>query len=256
MSSSQSNMLNGKCALVTGAARRIGATIARELHSLGANIAIHYRSSRDDATKLANELNRERPDSASCFEGRLNRIGEATRLLEKVLDWQAQLDILVNNASSFFPTPLGEITEQDWTDLMGSNLKGPIFLCQAAAEALRTSHGTIINIVDIHARRPLRDHVVYGTAKAGLSMLTRTLSKELAPEVRVNGVAPGAIAWPENGMSEATKQSILAQIPLGRSGEPADIARCVSFLVCDATYTTGQVIAIDGGRSVGWPGQS
>jgi pteridine reductase len=168
------------------------------------------------------------------------------------MNWSGRLDVLVNNASSFYPTPLGNIDSTNWEDLMGSNLRAPMFLSQAAAPHLTTSSGNIVNIVDIHAKRPLRDHHVYGSAKAGLTMLTRSLAKELAPAVRVNGVAPGAIAWPEDGMTEAVKKSIVDQIPLGRTGEPEDIANAVVFLVRDATFVTGQVIPIDGGRSIGW----
>jgi pteridine reductase len=158
----------------------------------------------------------------------------------------------VNNASTFYPTPLGEIDEKSWKDLVGSNLKAPLFLSQAAAPHLLDAHGGIVNIVDIHAKRPLRDHHVYGAAKAGLAMLTRSLARDLAPHVRVNGVSPGAIAWPEDGMTEDVKKKILDQVPLGRTGDPTDIANAVLFLLRDATYSTGQIIAIDGGRSVGW----
>ena len=173
-------------------------------------------------------------------------------LVAEVIDWSGGLNVLVNNASSFYPTPLGAISESDWADLIGSNLKAPMFLSQAALPQLRKKGGNIVNIVDIHARRPLSGHVVYGPAKAALEMLTRTLAKELAPEIRVNGVSPGAILWPEQGMASKAKQSILDQIPLGRCGSPADIAGCVLFLVRDADYVTGQVIAVDGGRSLGW----
>jgi pteridine reductase len=159
---------------------------------------------------------------------------------------------LVNNASSFYPTPLGEISNDDWEDLLGANLKAPLFLSQAALPALRQARGAIINIVDIHAQRPLRDHPVYGAAKAGLAMLTRSLAKDLAPEIRVNGVSPGAILWPENDLSEAGKQAILRQVPAGRIGDPDDIAGCVLYLARDASYVTGQIIAVDGGRSIGW----
>jgi pteridine reductase len=244
--------LSNNCALVTGAAKRIGAAIVTGLHSLGVNVAIHYRSSAAEARQLCEDLNRKRVASAQCFQADLDKIDEITSLVDNVLAWGTRLDILVNNASTFYPTALGQITDDHWRDLMSSNLKGPLFLSQAAAPHLRRSGGTIINIIDIHARRPLRDHIVYGCAKAGLVMLTKSLAKDLAPEVRVNGVAPGAIAWPEDGLSDETKASIVRQIPLGRTGSPQDIANSVIFLAKDATYSSGQIIAIDGGRSLGW----
>ena len=169
-----------------------------------------------------------------------------------MLKWSGQLDVLVNNASSFYPTPIGSITNDQLDDLIGSNLKAPLFLSQAAMPALRESQGSIVNIVDIHAQRPLRDHPVYGAAKAGLAMLTRSLAKDLAPEIRVNGVAPGAILWPEDEMTEETKGNILNQVPLARQGQPNDIAETVLFLARDGHYITGQIIAVDGGRSLGW----
>ena len=239
--------LEGRVALVTGAARRVGAQIATHLHA-----AVHYRNSAEDATNLVARLNGLRPDSAAAFQADLLDAASHPALIAAVVDWRGGLDILVNNASTFYPTPLGEITEADWDDLVGSNFKAPMFLSQAAAPSLRKRHGSIVNIVDIHAQRPLRDHLVYGPAKAGLAMLTRALAKELAPEVRVNGVSPGAILWPEGGMSETAKTAILEQVPLARPGDPADIAGCVLYLVRDATYVTGQIVAVDGGRSIGW----
>jgi pteridine reductase len=244
--------LSGKTVLVTGAARRIGAAIVATLHDAGMRVAIHYRESAAEADQLAGELNASRNDSARAFQADLISPGNPERLIEEVVGWAGTLDVLVNNASTFYPTPLGEIDESAWTDLVGSNLKAPLFLSQAAARHLQESRGSIINIVDIHAQRPLRDHHVYGAAKAGLLMLTKSLAKELAPDIRVNAVAPGAIAWPENGMTETVKESILSEIPLGRSGNPVDIANAVLFLVRDATYSTGQVLKIDGGRSIGW----
>jgi pteridine reductase len=175
-----------------------------------------------------------------------------TALVSEVVAWAGRLDVLVNNASSFYPTPIGTITTEQWDDLVGTNLKAPLFLSQAAAPALRESRGVIVNIVDIHAQRPLREHPVYGPAKAGLAMLTRSLAKDLAPDVRVNGVSPGAILWPENDMDDAAKRAILGQVPLGRAGKPDDIAGAVLFLARDAAYVTGQIIAVDGGRSIGW----
>jgi pteridine reductase len=252
MTADQANSLMGKCALVTGAARRIGAAIAGRLHAEGANVAIHYRQSKAEAGEFCARLNAVRADSARLFQADLNVSNELDKLVDSVVEWSGHLDVLVNNASSFYPTPLGQITEESWSDLVGSNLKAPLFLSQAAAPHLQTSHGNIINIVDIHAHRPLRDHSVYGVAKAGLVMLTRSLAKDLAPDVRVNGVAPGAISWPENGMSDSVKQDILSQVPLQRTGAPEDIAGCVVYLARDAGYVTGQIIAVDGGRSLGW----
>lgn len=249
---SSPNSLDNHVALITGAARRIGAAIARTLHAQGANVAIHYRGSAEEAADLTDELNSQRADSAASFAADLTDMAGLNRLVEEVTAWHNRLDILVNNASSFYPTPVGEITEDQWDDLIGTNLKAPLFLSQAALPALREARGVIINIVDVHSQRPLRDHTVYGPSKAGLAMLTRSLAKDLAPEVRVNGVSPGAILWPENGMSGATKDAILEQVPLGRPGTPNDVANAVLFLARDADYVTGQIIAIDGGRSVGW----
>lgn len=244
--------LDGKVVLITGAARRIGASIARRLHAEGANVVIHYRGSEQDARALCDELNALREKSAMSLQADLNDIEKLPGLIAATYAWRGSLDVLVNNASSFYPTPLGEISEKDWDDLVGANLKAPLFLSQAALAPLREARGSIINIVDIHARRPLKNHVVYGSAKAGLAMLTRSLAKDLAPEIRVNGVAPGAILWPENDISETGKQAILQQIPVGRIGDPGDIAGCVLYLVRDAGYVTGQIIAVDGGRSIGW----
>ena len=244
--------LDGKVVLVTGAARRIGAAIVTRLHAEGAQLAIHYRSSSVEAEKLADALNAIRKDSAATFAADLCDTDALPRLVAEVVDWGRGLDVLVNNASTFYPTPIGTITERHWQDLLGSNLKAPLFLSQAAVPALRKSRGSIINLVDIHAQRPLRDHTVYGSAKAGLVMLTRSLAKELAPDIRVNGVAPGAILWPEDGMNDETRDTILRQVPLGRAGHPDDIAGCVLYLVRDAAYVTGQIIAVDGGRSIGW----
>ena len=252
MASVDSKPLAGRYALVTGAARRIGAVIAAELHAAGAMVGIHYRNSESDAQALAEALNGERPESARVFPADLTATKECTALVSNFLDWSGMLDVLVNNASSFYPTPVGSITETQWEDLVGSNLKAPLFLSQAAAPALASQQGSIVNIVDIHAQRPLRDHAAYGASKAGLDMLTRALAKDLAPEVRVNGVAPGAILWPEDGMPEATRNAIVRQIPLARQGDPQDVAACVLYLVSAAPYVTGQIIAVDGGRSLGW----
>ena len=247
-----SENLSNKVALVTGAARRIGAAIVRGLHADGARVAVHYRGSATDADALVSELNVQRTDSAAAFQLDLKDCDAMPQLIADVADWGGGLDILVNNASTFYPTPPGDITGDQWDDIVGSNLKAPLFLSQAAMTELRRSRGAIINIVDIHAQRPLRNHSVYGTAKAGLAMLTRSLAKDLAPEIRVNGVSPGAILWPEDDMSDDVKESILQQVPLARSGDPSDIAGCVLYLARDATYVTGQIIAVDGGRSLGW----
>jgi pteridine reductase len=246
------NALQGKSALVTGAARRIGAAIAERLHAEGASVGIHYHRSDDDARVLAKKLNNIRPDSAKAFQANLITVAESTSLMDNMLEWCGGLDVLINNASNFYPTPVGTITEAQWEDLVGSNLKAPLFLSQAAGSSLASRQGCIVNIVDIHAQRPLRDHSVYGASKAGLAMLTRSLAKDLAPQVRVNGVSPGAILWPEDDMPDATRSSIVGQIPLARTGSPADIANCVLYLVTAAPYVTGQIIAVDGGRSLGW----
>lgn len=245
--------LDGQWALVTGAAKRIGACICRTLHAHGANVVVHYGNSAAAADALTAELNAMRPGSAYTVQGDLTATAAPQTLLDATLVHSGgQLDILVNNASTFYPTPLADVDADNWDDLIGTNLKAPLFMAQAAAPLLRAAGGQIVNIVDIHARRPLKDHVVYGPAKAGLAMLTRSLAKDLAPEIRVNGVAPGAILWPEQGMSAAAEKSILSQIPLARTGAPEDIARTVLFLVKDAPYITGQIIAVDGGRSIGW----
>ena len=251
LSAAEDPSLSGQCALVTGAGRRIGAELVRRLHAAGASVAIHYRRSADDALDLAASLNRVRAGSAKPFQADLADTEALHALVEAVTGWSGRLDLLVNNASAFYPTPLGEITEQNWAELVDSNLKAPLFLAQAAWPHLRAAEGSIVNLVDIHARRPLKEYSVYGAAKAGLAMVTRSLAKDMAPEVRVNAIAPGAILWPESGMSESAKQSVLRQIPLRRPGNPADIADCLMYLV-RARYVTGQIIAVDGGRSIGW----
>lgn len=246
------NALSGKSALVTGASRRIGAEIVRQLHAAGASVAIHYGKSSQEAQALSNELNSLRDNSAAVFGANLADIPALQTLVDSCVNWSGGLDVLVNNASTFYPTVLGTITESQWDELFASNLKAPLFLSQCAMSHLRESRGLIVNIVDIHARRPLKDHAVYGSAKAGLEMLTRSLAKDLAPDIRVNGIAPGAILWPEQELSDTEKQSILQQIPLAKVGQPSDIAECVLYLASSANYITGQVIAVDGGRSLGW----
>jgi pteridine reductase len=251
-STDSSAALAGQWALITGAAKRIGAAIAQQLHAHGANIAIHYRGSADAAEELAAALNSQRPESAMIAQADLRDTDALRGLIDQVTSQTGRLDLLLNNASTFYPTPLDQVTEEHWDDLLGTNLKAPLFLSKAAAPHLRKTGGSIINIVDVHSVRPLKNHPVYGPAKAGLAMLTRSLARDLAPEVRVNGVSPGAILWPEDGMPEKIEQSIIRQIPLGRTGEPDDIARTVLFLCKDAPYITGQIIAVDGGRSIGW----
>lgn len=236
--------------LVTGAARRVGAGIARELHAAGARIALHYRHSAEAAATLAADLNARRPDSAFTVGADLARFGAAEELASRVLALGGRLDGLVNNASSFFPTPIGRIDRAAWDELIGSNLMGPLFLSQALAPALRTSGGAIVNLVDIHAERPLPQYPLYSAAKAGLAGLTRALAVELAPAVRVNGVSPGPIEWPEDGQfSAAERRGIIDHTLLKRAGSATDIARTVRFLLFDAPYVTGQIIAVDGGRS-------
>lgn len=244
--------LDGRWALVTGAAKRIGAVIANTLHAAGANVAIHYHRSGAEAEQLAGELNIRRANSAFTVSADVRDIAALEQMAKAVLRRTGRLDVLINNASNFYPTPLGTVTDEQWHDLVGSNLKAPLFLSQAVLPALRAARGVIVNIVDVHSQRPLRDHPVYGAAKAGLAMLTRSLAKDLGPHIRVNGVSPGAILWPDEGMSDELRTAIIRQTALKRSGEPQDIAAAVLFLVRDAPYVTGQIIAVDGGRSVGW----
>jgi len=237
-------------ALITGAARRVGAEISRALHAAGFRVMLHYRRSANAAADLAGELNAVRADSAVIHGADLGDVAAATALAEAVLSRFGRLDALVNNASSFRATPVGSIDEAAWRELIDSNLKGPLFLSQSAAPALRARRGCIVNITDIHAERPLAGYAPYVAAKAGLLGLTRALAVELAPEVRVNAVAPGAVAWPDDdSFDAAARAAVVRSVPLAREGSPADIARTVRFLVCDAPYVTGQVIQVDGGRS-------
>ncbi len=243
--------LTGKSVLITGAAQRIGAVVARTLHAQGANVIVHYRSSAQPADQLCKALNTARRDSALAVQADLADTTVLPGLIEQATGAFGRLDILINNASSFYPTPFGQITEADWDDLMAANLKAPLFLSQAAAAPLRQSHGLILNLVDIHAVRPLRQHTVYCIAKAGLAMLTRSLARELGPEVRVNGIAPGPILWPEGG-DAGKREEIIGHTALQRMGAPEDIARAVLYFAKDAPYVTGQILAVDGGRSIGW----
>jgi pteridine reductase len=238
--------------LITGAARRIGAAIARTLHGAGARIVLHYNSSRMEAQRLCGELNSLRPDSCALVQGDLLDVASLSPMVEAAGNAFGRLDALVNNASSFHATPFGTATERDWDDLMGTNLRAPLFLSQAAAPRLRASRGAIVNIVDIHAERPLQDFIVYSVAKAGLAGLTRALALELGPEVRVNGVAPGTILWPdkEDHFTRAEQMRIVGSTPLARVGSPEDVAGAVKYLLFDAPFVTGQILAVDGGRAI------
>ena len=244
--------LEGKVVLITGGARRVGAAIARRLHEGGANLVIHYRSSAGEARTLKDELAKARAGSVVLIQGDLLKPAHLTSLIKDAVKAFGRLDALVNNASSFYPTPMGEVTEKAWDDLIGTNLKAPLFLSQAAARELRKNHGSIVNIIDIHAEFPMKSYVVYNTAKGGLVALTRSLARELGPEVRVNGVAPGTIIWPDDEAwkDELARQRIMNQTALKRVGEPDDIAKAVEFLLTAAPFVTGQVLAVDGGRSV------
>lgn len=244
--------LAGRTALVTGGARRVGAVIVRTLHAAGANVLIHCRASIEQARSLAEDLERARRGTSAVVQADLLDVTGLPRLVEAAQERFGALHLLVNNASSFYPTPLGSITPGQWDDLVGTNLRAPLFLAQAAAPLLARGGGSVVNIVDIHGQRPLREHLVYSAAKAGLIMLTRALARELAPAVRVNAIAPGAILWPEGSMDEARKRRILERTPLQRSGDPADIAQAVLFFVAQAPFVTGQILAVDGGRSIAW----
>ena len=251
-SAGEATLLAGKTVLITGAAKRVGAQIARLMHGSGANLVLHYRSSAEDAAALERELNAVRPASALCAECDLLEVAQLPGLVGRALDAFGALDVLINNASTFFPTPLGDITEIDWDDLLGTNLKAPLFLSQAAAPALQERAGLIINIADIHGMRPLRRYPVYSVAKAGLIMLTKALARELGPQVRVNAVAPGPVMWPADGLDPALQEKIISRTALKRPGSAAEVARACLFFASEAAYITGQVIAVDGGRSIGW----
>lgn len=244
--------LAGKVVLVTGGARRVGAAIARTLHSAGASVVVHYRSSAPEAEALARELCEARGASAVALQCDLLDTTALGPLVEAALACFGGLDILVNNASTFYPTPVGKIAEADWDDLIGTNLKAPLFLAQAAFPALHARRGSILNLVDIHGMRPLRRHPVYCLAKAGLIMLTKSLARELGPQVRVNAIAPGPVLWPEAGVDEALRQRIISRTALKRGGSAEDVANAALFFACDAPYVTGQILAVDGGRSIGW----
>lgn len=250
MNNSDDKNPNGNVVLVTGSARRIGAQTIRTLHASGMQVIIHYRRSEGEAAKLAEGLNQLRSNSAQTLQGDLLEVSALQELVEKAISFWGKLDVLVNNASAFYPTEVGEITEKDWNILLGSNLKAPLFLAQAVAPELTKRKGCIINMVDIHADRPLKNYTVYSIAKAGLVALTKSLARELGPEVRVNAVAPGAILWPEEPHHTAQHQAIINHTALKREGDPTDIARTIRFLITDAPYITGQVITVDGGRTL------
>jgi pteridine reductase len=239
-----------KNVLITGAAKRIGAACARLLHDQGCNILLHYRSSKQEAERLCDEFNQKRHSSAMLVQGDLRDMAELEAIAQMALSNWGGVDVLINNASSFYPTPLADTSEEQWDDLLGSNLKAPFFLSKALSGGLAKRKGCIVNIVDIHAERGLPCYPVYSIAKAGLVAMTKVLAKELGPSVRVNAVAPGAILWPENDLSEKDKVEILQRVPLARSGSPEDIAKTVLYLVKDADYVTGQIITVDGGRTL------
>ena len=237
-------------ALVTGAARRIGAAVARALHRRGLSVAVHYRRSRDEAEALARALDRERPGAAATFGSDLLGPGAPERLVSDVVSRFGALDVLVNNASSFYPTPLDTTTEAEWDDVVGTNLKAPFFATRAAAPFLAAGRGSVVNLADVHGRNPVTGYPVYCSAKAGLIMLTRALALELGPEVRVNAVAPGIALWPEDDRDAQAHARAVQQVPLRRAGSAEEVADAVTWLALDASYTTGEVLAVDGGRGI------
>ena len=244
--------LHNKVVLITGGAKRVGAAISRELHAHGAKLMIHYNKSQSEARALQAELNLQRANSVTIIQGDLLNIAILPNFVKETVNQFGQLDVLINNASTYYATEIGQINEENWADLMGSNLKAPMFLAQAAAAELRKNHGCIINITDMHIERPKKGYVVYSVAKAGLVTLTKSLAHELSPEVRVNAVAPGPVQWPENNpqFDEVYRQRVINQTLLKQIGTPQDIAKAVKFLVADAPFITGHVLAVDGGRSL------
>jgi pteridine reductase len=242
--------LTGKVVLITGAARRVGAAIAEHLHAAGASLALHHRESGAEAAALLARLEARRSGSTLALSADLLDVHALPGLIDATLARFGRLDVLINNASSFYPTPLGTITPAHWDDLLGTNLRAPLFLAQAAAPALRDTEGLVLNIADIHGQRPLRHHPVYSAAKAGLIMLTQSLAREMAPRVRVNAIAPGPVLFPEQGLTPEMKDAIVERTLLKRIGSPQDIARAALFFAADAPYITGQILAVDGGRSV------
>ena len=243
--------MHDQVVLITGGGKRVGAAICRRLHAAGAKLMLHYRTSAGEARLLQAELNHARADSVALIQADLLDVAKLPAMVEQTLQTFGRLDGLVNNASSFFQTPVGAITPGSWNDLIGTNLQAPLFLSQAAAPALRKAQGAIVNITDIHAERPLKNYVVYSVAKAGLVGLTRSLARELAPDVRVNAVAPGAILWPDDeSFDELSRARIISHTPLKREGTPEDIARAVHFLLAEASYVTGETLNVDGGRHI------
>jgi len=237
-------------ALITGAARRIGACIAENLHQRGCDVFLHYHSSSDAVDALADKLNELRPASATTVQADLGNKDDIDRIVASVRAKTTRLDLLINNASRFYPTTVGSTSMAQWDDLMDSNLRGPYFLTQALVPELKNASGSVVNLLDIHAVKPMAGHAVYSMAKAGLQMMTLALAKELGPDIRVNGVAPGAILWPEQEGGLEHQQNILSKVVMGRAGEPKDIASAVVYFGLDAPYVTGQVLAVDGGRSL------
>lgn len=238
-----------KIALITGAAKRIGAEIARTLHAAGFGVVLHFNESESAAKRLEKELNERRKGSAWTVKANLHAFSSIKIIINSALNKAGRLDLLVNNASGFDATPMGSVSEQQWDALMSSNLKAAFFLSQAASRELKRNQGCVVNIVDIYAERSLLDFPVYSIAKSGLLAMTKSLAKELSPEIRVNGVSPGVILWPEES-GEAGHDEVLSHIPLQKKGEPSDVAKTVLFLAQDAPYITGQVIAVDGGKSL------
>lgn len=239
-----------KTILITGGAKRIGRQMAITLHEAGHNIVVHYRSSTGAASELVAQLNAKRDGSAVALQGELLDTASIPALVTNAANAFGGLDVLINNASTFYPTPIELLEDEFWNDLVGSNLKAPAFMAKACVPYIRERNGSIINIVDIHARKPMANHPIYCSAKAGLEMLTMSLARDLAPSIRVNGVSPGAILWPENDSGMADQQQVLAKIPMGRMGQPEDVAKLARFLIDEGEYITGQIIAVDGGRSV------
>jgi pteridine reductase len=246
------SIITNKVVLITGGAKRVGATICRMLHATGMNLMIHYKNSLNEARALQAELNLQRPNSVSIIQGDLLNIASLPNLIAETIQQFGHLDVLINNASTYYASEIGDIDETKWLDLMGSNLKAPLFLSQAAAGELRKNNGCIINITDMHVERPKKGYVVYSVAKAGLVTLTKSLAYELGPEVRVNAVAPGPVQWPENNpqFDEVYRQRVINQTLLKRVGEAEDVAKAVKFLIADAPFVTGHVLAVDGGRSL------
>ncbi|MGO4504278.1 MULTISPECIES: pteridine reductase [unclassified Dyella] len=237
-------------ALITGAGKRVGAVIARTLHAAGYDLALHYRHSAADAELLAASLERQRSNSTCIVQAELADLGALPGVVQRALDRFGRLDALVNNASAFYPTPVGTATPAQWNELFASNAQAPFFLAQAATPALRAARGAIVNLVDIYAERPLANHPVYCMAKAALEAMTRSLALDLGPDVRVNGVAPGAVMWPSDGKAYDDQQAMLARTPLQRAGSPEDVAGAVLWLLRDAPFVTGQIIRVDGGRTL------